>query len=118
MRIQTATEVIMRPQQEMNYSGTSHDGPGFTHSGYQGLPPSSFPGEKLSGRVGGKTPTASQRLTLAIVSLAMFILLTFGMIGIAAATQAPIWVILPIFLVLFLFSAVAVVINIVFNSKA
>jgi len=39
------------------------------------------------------------------------------LIGIAVATQAPPWAVLPILFILVLFSSAAVIINIVFNHK-
>ena len=108
----------MMPQQEMNYSEMGHDRPGFTYGRYEGMPFVSVQGEKLSGPTGGQAPTAGQRLALAIVSLAMLMLMTFGLIIIAISTEAPPWAVLPILLILFLFSAVAVIINVVFNNKS
>ena len=104
-------------QQEMNYGEMGRDRPGFAPSGYEGIPFSSLHGEKLSGSAVGAPPTAGQRLALAIASLAMFIALTFGLIGLAIGTQAPSWVVLPILLILVLFSSLAAIINIVFNRK-
>lgn len=108
----------MRPQQEMNYGGMGPDRPEFPYGGYEGLPPPLLQREKLSGQTASQAATAGQRLALAIVSLAMFVLLTFGMIGMAAATEASPWVVLPIFLVLCLYSTIAAIINIVFNRKS
>ena len=108
----------MRPQQEMNYGGVGHDSPGFTYSGYEGQPVASFPGQKLSGSDRSQATTTGHRLALAIVSLGTFVLLTFGMVVMAAATNASKWVIFPMLFVLFLFSVVAITINIVFNHKS
>ncbi len=104
-------------QQEMNYGELNRDRPGFSHGGYEGIPHSSIYGEKLSGHAVGGAPTAAQRLVLAIASLVMLMMMTFGLVGIAAATQAPPWVVIPILLILVLFSCAAVIINIVFNRK-
>jgi len=112
-----AEKVIMMPQQEMNYGETGRDRPGSAYGRSQGIPFTGIYREKLSGPAGGQAPTASQRLALAIASLAMLMLMTFGLIGIAAATQAPPWVVLPILFILLIFSSVAVIINIVFNCK-
>lgn len=108
----------MRPQQEMNYGGMGPDRPGSTYSGYEGLPSPLHQREKLSGQIASQAPTAGQRLALAIVSLAMFLLLTFGLIGMAIATEASPWVIMPILLILCLFTTIAAIINIVFNRKS
>jgi len=94
--------------------------------GYKDIPLSSFrekelsghaEGEKLSGHAVGWVPTAGQRLALAIASLVMFIVMTFGLIGLAIATQAPSWAVLPILFILVLFATAAVIINLVFNRK-
>src|SRR5712691_10331630 len=104
-------------QQEMHYGEISRDRPGASYSGYEGVPLSGTYGEKLSGPAVGKAATAGQRLALAIVSLAMLMAMTFGLIGILVATQAPPWVVLPVLFILVLFASAAVIINIVFNHK-
>lgn len=114
---QIVEEVIIMSQQEMNYSEVDRDRPGFASGGYEGIPLASFHGEKLSGPAVGGAPTAGHRLALAIVSLVMLMVMTFGLIGFAAATQAPPWAILPILFILVLFSSAVVIINIVFNRK-
>ena len=91
--------------------------------GYEEVPHGSYPssslhGQKLSWQDAIMHPTAGQRLALAIVSLGMFLFLTFGLVGISVATQASAWVVLPILFILVLFFALAVVINIVFNHKS
>jgi hypothetical protein len=43
--------------------------------------------------------------------------MTFGLIVLAIATQAPPWVVLPILFILVLFATAAVIINIVFNRR-
>jgi len=104
-------------QQEINYGELNRDRPGSSFGEYEGIPHSSIFGEKLSGHAVGGAPTAAQRLALAIVSLAMLMIMTFGLIGIAVATEAPPWVVIPILFILVLFSTAAVIINIVFNRK-
>ena len=116
-QMQIVEEVIIMSQQEMNYGEMDRDRPGFASGGYAGIPPSSFHGEKLSGHAVGWAPTAGQRLALAIASLVMLMGMTFGLIGIAVATHAPPWVVLPILFILVLFSSAAVIINVVFNRK-
>ena len=116
-QMQIVEEVIIMSQQEMNYGEMGHDRPGFASGGYEGIPLSGFHGEKLSGHAGGWAPTAGQRLALAIASLVMLMVMTFGLIGIAVATHAPPWAVLPILFILVLFSSAAVIINIVFNRK-
>ncbi len=132
-------EVIIMSQQEMNYGEMGQDRPGFVSGGYEGIPlsnsqeegwgtpPKPRPGgyegialprgEKLSGHAAGWAPTAGQRLALALASLGMLMVMTFGLIGIAVATHAPPWAVLPILFILVLFSSSAVIINIVFNRK-
>ena len=117
-QMQLLEKVIMMSQQEMNYSQMGYDGPQFASGGYQGTPLSNAYGEKLSGQAVGSAPTAGQRLALAIVSLAMFMGLTFGLIVMAAALHAEPWVVFPVLFILVLFSSVAAIINIVFNRKS
>jgi hypothetical protein len=114
---QTGEKVIIMSQQEMNYGELNRDRSGFSQGGYEGIPHSSIYGEKLSGHALGGAPTAGQRLALAITSLVMLMVMTFGLIGIAVATHASPWVVIPILLILILFSTAAVIINIVFNRK-
>jgi hypothetical protein len=114
---QIVEEVIIMSQQEMNYSELGQDRPGFASGGYEGIPLSSMHREKLSGHAIGWVPTAGQRLALAIASLVMFMVMTFGLIVLAIATQAPPWVVLPILFILVLFATAAVIINIVFNRR-
>jgi hypothetical protein len=114
---QTEEEVNIMSQQEMNYGELNRDRSGFSQGGYEGIPHSSIYGEKLSGHAVGRVPSATQRLVLAIASLVMLMMMTFGLIGIAVATQAPPWVVIPILFILVLFSTAAVIINIVFNRK-
>jgi hypothetical protein len=74
--------------------------------------------EKLSVLALGSSLTTSQRLALAIASLVMVMLLTFGLVGIAAATHASNGVGFLILFVVALFTSAAVIINIVFNVGA
>jgi len=108
----------MMSQQEMNYGEMGREGPGLTYGQYEGMPFTGFQGEKLSGRARSQAPTAGQRLALAIISLVMFMVMTFGLIGMAVVLQAPTWVILPILFILFLFSFIAIIVNIAFNAKS
>ena len=73
--------------------------------------------DKLSVPAVGASLTAGQRLILAIASLIMIMIMTFGLVGIAAATQASAWVVFPILFILVLFTSAAVIINIVFNRR-
>ena len=110
-------------QQQMEFDPGTRQGSASYSVGYEEVPhgsytSSSLHGQKLSWQDAIMHPTAGQRLTLAIVSLVMFLILIFGLVGITVATQAPAWVALPILFILFLFSALAGIINIVFNRKS
>ena len=110
-------------QQQMEFDpGSGHRSASYS-VGYEEVPhdsysSSSLHGQKLSWQDAIMRPTAGQRLALAIVSLVLFVILIFGLVGIAAATHADAWVVLPILFILILFSALAVIINIVFNRKS
>ena len=104
-------------QQELDYSEMNRDKPGFSSGTYEGTHRYNMygDGEKLSAhRVGGSL-TAGQRLTLAIASLVMIMIMTFGLIGISVATHPAGWIVFPILFILVLFTTAAVIINIVFN---
>lgn len=108
-------------QQEMNYGELNQDQSSRSAYGQYGgthRPNANMYGEKLTGFVVGSAPTAGQRLALAIVSLAMFMVVIFGLLAIAIATQVPTWAIIPILFIMILFAAAAVIINIVFNRHA
>jgi hypothetical protein len=110
-------------QQQMEFDpGSGHRSASYS-VGYEEVPHDSYTsssshGQKLSWQDAIMRPTASQRLALAIVSLVMFMILIFGLVGISEATQAPTWVVLPILFILVLFSALAAIINIGFNAKS
>jgi hypothetical protein len=109
-------------QQEMDYGERDYVGPGPSF-GYEGdarfgnVGSYGMYGQKLSGQARDRTATASQRLALAIVSLVLLMLITFGLIGIAIATHVPDWAVFPILFILTLFASAAVIINVVFNRK-
>jgi hypothetical protein len=73
--------------------------------------------EKLSIPALGSSLTTGQRLALAIASLVMVMLLTFGLVGIAAATHAANGVGFLILFVVTLVASAAIIIKIVFNRK-
>jgi len=104
-------------QQEMDYGEMNRSRPGASYGGYEGVPHSSVYGEKLSGHALGGAATAGQRLALAIVSLGMLMIMTFGLIAFAAALHAPGWAIIPILFIMVLFASTAVIINVVFNRR-
>jgi hypothetical protein len=109
-------------QQELNFEEVRHDGPQASYSGYEGTPQhrsysTGFYGEKLSAQRTGQILNAGQRLALAIVSLALLVVVIFGMVLIAVASHADGWVAIPVLLVIFLFGAVVTIINLAFNRS-
>ena len=104
-------------QQDMQFDEMNSGRPGPSYGRYEGIHHTNLYGEKLSFSSMKTAPTAGQRLALAIASLAMLLVLIFGLIGIAASTQAQNWVIIPILFIYTLFATVAIIINIVFNRK-
>ena len=108
-------------QQELDYDGLHGDRPGFSSGVYEGEGTHRYHSyrdrDKLSAPFMRTELTAGQRLALAIVSLAMIMVMTFGLVGIAVASHPEGWVALPILFILVLFTAAAVIINIVFNRK-
>ena len=109
-------------QQEMDDSEMNRDRPNFSYVGYEGVShgdsySTGSYGQKLSGHSVGKAATSGQRLVLAVISMIMLMIMTFGLIAIAIATEAPRWAILPILFILILFYSAVVIINVVFNRK-
>ena len=88
--------------------------------GYEEVPHNSYPssstrGQKLVWQDAVMHPTAGQRLALAIVTLVMFVVLIFGLVLLAITANAAGWVVVPILLILVLYTVLASIINIVFN---
>ena len=106
-------------QQELNYNEMNRDQPGFSSGRYEGTHRYHVyeDRDKLSTHSEGTSLTAGQRLTLAIASLVMIMIMTFGLIGVSIARNADRWVVFPILFILVLFTTAAVIINIVFNRK-
>lgn len=106
-------------QQEMDYNELNRDSSGISSGTYERGHRYHTYGDrdKLSATLMRTELTAGQRLALAIVSLAMIMILTFGLVGIAVVAQASGWVVLPILFILVLFTTAAVAINIVFNRR-
>ena len=73
--------------------------------------------ETPSGPGGASSLTTGQRVALAIASLALVMLLTLGLVGIAAATHAANGIVFLILVAVALFTSAAVIINIVLNRK-
>ena len=110
-------------QHQMEFEPGSGHGSTSYSVGYEEVPRDSYSssstrGQKLLWQDAVMHPTASQRLALAIVSLVMFLILTFGLVLIAVTSNADGWVVLPILFVLVLYSTRAAIINIVFNRKS
>ena len=110
-------------QQQMEFDPGSGHRSASSSVGYEEVPrdsysSSSLRGQKLLWQDAVMHPTAGQRLALAIVSLVMFVVLNFGLVLISAASHADAWVVLPILFILVLYSALAVIINIVFNRNS
>ena len=110
-------------QQHMEFEPGSGHGSASYSVGYEEVPRDSYSsssvhGQKLLWQDAVMHPTAGQRLSLAIVSLVMFLILIFGLVLIAVTSSVAGWVVLPILFILILYSALAVIINIVFNRKS
>ena len=110
-------------QQEMQFEGSNRGEPNPSYTGYEGVPPhytnystASF-GQKLTPQAIDKTPSAVQRLILAIVSLILWMVMCFLMLIIGYAARANDSYGLLFAFVLILFTALIIVINVVFNRK-
>ena len=113
--------------QHMDFRENSGEAPPSYSSGYEEIPGyNSYAtgfglygaGQKLSGPASAdKTPTANQRLALAIVSLVLWVITLFGTIGIAIASQAGPSAGVYILLIMVLFSMLIAVINVVYNRS-
>src|SRR5690242_1792778 len=75
--------------QHMEYSESGNERPGFTSGEHAGVPnyhyndySTSTKGQKLSGYLVGSVPGTGQRLALAIVSLVLWILFFFFVVGV------------------------------------
>ena len=108
-------------QQEWDYDGLNRDRPGFPSAEYEGESAQHYHSyrdrEKLSAPLMRTELKAGQRLALAIASLVMIMIMTFGLVGIAFATQAHGWAVFSILFILVLFTVAAVIINSVFNRR-
>ncbi len=110
---------------QKDYTERSHEEPSPYATGYQETPGfNSYAtgqgmfsaGQKLSGSA-GKTPSASQRLVLAIVSLVLWVITLFGLVVIVIAAQAGPSAGVYVLLVMLLFSMLIAVINVVYNRS-
>jgi hypothetical protein len=91
---------------------------GYEEASHNSYSSSSSRGHKLSWQDADMHATAGQRLALAIVSLAMFMVIIFGLVLLSIASNAAAWVVVPILFIIVLYSALAIVINVVFNRKS
>jgi hypothetical protein len=108
-------------QQQMEFEPGSGHGSASNTMGYEEVPHTSYSssstrGHKLVWQDAVMHPTAGQRFALAIVSLVMFLILIFGLVLLAITSNAEGWVVLPILLILALYTGLAITINAVFNS--
>src|ERR1700724_2381351 len=105
-------EGTLMSEQELDYDGLNRDRPGFPSAGYEGESAHRYHSysdrDKLSAPLRRTEVKAGQRLALAIASLVMIMIMTFGLVGISVATQAAGWVVFPILFILVLFTAAAV----------
>lgn len=110
-------------QQEMSYQGINRDGPRSFSPGYEAMPhyTDSFTasyGLKVVPQPVGKTPSALQRLILAVVSLILWMVMCLLLIVLGYATRSDrSFFDLIIFMALPMFTALIVVVNVVFNRK-
>ena len=111
--------------QQMNFRQINREEPSPYAAGYEEIPhdsaysSTSF-GQKLSGQEAGRTPTAGQRLALAIVSILAFLLMFFVVIVLAFANLSPVVIgnLAPVLGVMSLLFFVAIVwLNVVFNRR-
>ncbi len=105
-------------QQEMDYGEMSRGNSGFSYGTYEEDHRYNRFGDrdKLSAPLRSSL-SAGQRLILAIASLLMIMVMTFGLIGVAIATQASTWVVFPIVFILMMFTTAVIIINVVFNRR-
>ncbi len=120
-------------QQHMEFDESQREKPGASYTGYEAVPPynsySTHPyGQKLSAQETGRMPTVGQRLALAIVSLVLWIGLFLTIAAIMASYVPPFGpggyaesisnILFPFLIIGFLiFSALAILVNILFNRK-
>ena len=113
--------------QHMDFKESNQEAPPPYSAGYEETPgynsyATGFglygPGQKLSGPASAdKTPTANQRLALAIVSLVLWVITLFGTIGLAIVSRAEPSAAIFILVGASLFAVLIGVVNIVYNRK-
>jgi hypothetical protein len=113
----------MMSQQEMHYEELNRDRAEPSYSGYEGAPryenqySTGQYGQKLSATTSFKAPTTGQRLVLALVSLLMLMITTFGLIFVGILTNASNDVVAGLVFALMLFFAAVITLNILFNRR-
>ncbi len=113
--------------QHLNFRESNQEAPPSYSAGYEETPGyNSYAtgfglysaGQKLSGSASADMmPTANQRLALAIVSLVLWLIMLFGMVGLAIAFRADSSAAIYVLLGATLFAALIAVVNYVFNRK-
>jgi hypothetical protein len=112
-------------QQEMRYEEQNSHRVDKVHASYDGLPPhesqqqqfGGLYGQKLSEPASVRIPTVGQRLLLAIVSLIMLMVMTFGLIIIGIAANIHSGGAFGVVIALTLFYVAVIIINVLFNRK-
>ncbi len=110
-------------QQEMHYEELNRDRSESSYAGYEGMPhhesqySTGLYGQKLAEPASFKNPTTGQRLALALVSLFLLMIMTFGLIFIGIATDVNAGGAFGLIFALVLFYVAVIVINILFNRK-
>ena len=98
-------------QQALEFEGINRDGPGSTYNSYNDYS-TAFQGQKISV---GRALSPGQRLLIALVSLVLLALMTFGVIGIGFLANVGLTGGFLFLVLLVCFYAAVVIINIVFN---
>jgi hypothetical protein len=108
-------------QQHMEFEPDSSHGSASYSIGYEEVPHDSYSsssarGQNLLWKDAVIHATAGQRLALALVSLILFVILIFGLVLISVAANAAGWVVMPILVILILYTVLAAIINVAFNQ--
>jgi hypothetical protein len=112
-------------QQEMHHQEPRSTNSESPYAGYDGTTPNDPPQSSFSGFYGQKlaepastTPSATQRLALAIVSLCLLMATTIATIAIGVFVSVGVIGAFGLMFVLVLFYAAVIVINVLFNRRA
>src|SRR5215469_8743211 len=97
--------------QALEFEGINRDGPGSTYNSYNDYS-TAFQGQKISV---GRALSPGQRLLIALVSLVLLALMTFGVIGIGFLANVGLTGGFLFLVLLVCFYAAVVIINIIFN---